>query len=164
MKETNVLMVGEDNSAGSVRSPPFELYASTEKVTFLQCGGADLPNGLSVRKYSDDSELCKVNPGSGTNNGYSVSCAGLGAHTGTVVYIYAEKSNCNGWCKLYLDVIRIEDATGNLIIRVPGYSYYFLTHYSLANSRHFRVLPSWAQFDHIRGTWQRNNEDERTID
>ena len=111
----NVLYIAGDNEAGSARSGLFQLYAGTDRVTFLMCGGADLPNGLSVRRSTDDVELRKVNPGTNSNNAYSVSCGGLSAHTGQIVYIFIEKARGNNWHKLVIDAISIEDANGQRI-------------------------------------------------
>ena len=107
------LELADDPGHGSARSAAFRLPAGIDHVTVEQAGGADAPSGLSVRRASDDFELCRADDGQTEWNSdqfRQIHCKGLEGAAGTRVYLVAKDvSGDSQWGRVWIREIQLRD-------------------------------------------------------
>jgi len=108
-----MFIIGQNNDNGKAVSDTLILPDGIDHVQYLHGGGVYSGSGFWVKKYSDDTTLCRSMNGTGTDTLFESSCGGLGLYAGELVYFQGETDQVSAWGRLVIDYIRLQDANNN---------------------------------------------------
>src|ERR1035437_4257966 len=111
-----------DGTMGTATSQAFTLPSGIDHLRALRAGGADAGTGSGwfVKRVSDGTTLCSAQNGTDSDTFFTDDCTGLSSYVGTSVYIYVIDNQNSGWGKVYLDNIRLMDASNNVLSLPSG--------------------------------------------